>query len=241
MSPPPSRAIPSPAAGRQRARGIRARVLSAAGALALPAALAALALSTAACLPRGDQVVRRPEFEELKGRVANVEDIVIGRRAQGLPAGTPGGVPPGAGGYSPPLPAAPPSAAASSGSERSRYNRALALVRGRRYAEAEQSFRSFLNDYPNGRLSPNARYWLGESHYARGDFAGALAEFLRGYRDYPESAKAPDCLLKAAYSQSKLGDGPGAMESLRVLLDRYPGSSSAGLVRSGRSRFPGGS
>jgi tol-pal system protein YbgF len=177
-------------------------------------------------------VVRQPAFDELDGRVTNLEDIVIGRRAQGLPADAPG-----AGAYTPVPP--PPQATRPAGSERTRYNRALSLVRQRRYAEAAEAFRSFLTDFPAGTLSPNARYWLGETHYARGDFAGALAEFQRGVRDYPGSAKAPDCLLKAAYSQSKLGDGPGAMESLRVLLDRYPGSTSANLVRSGRSRFPG--
>jgi tol-pal system protein YbgF len=181
---------------------------------------------------QGSSVVRQPEFQELSGRVTNLEDIVVGRRAEGLPPGNLDTPPPGAGAY------APPPQPASRGSERSRYNRALGLVRAKRYAEAADAFRSFLTDFPAGRLSPNARYWLGETHYARGDFAGALAEFQRGVRDYPESPKAPDCLLKAAYSQSKLGDGPGAMESMRYLLERYPGSPSAGLVRSGSSRFP---
>jgi tol-pal system protein YbgF len=183
--------------------------------------------------------VRRPEFEELKGRVTNVEDIVIGRRAQGAPPGS-GAIPPGAGGavYPGAVPPPPVAASASTGSERSRYNRALSLVRSRRYSDAAAAFQGFLTDYPNGRYSPNARYWLGEAHYARGDFQGALAEFQRGARDYPESAKAPDCLLKAAYSQSRLGDGTGAMETLRYLLERYPGSNSANMVRTGRSRFP---
>jgi tol-pal system protein YbgF len=193
--------------------------------------MAACAAAVTSCGPRGGtgEVIRRPEFEELKGRVGAVEDIVIGRQAQGLP--------PGAGGYAPPgnLPPAP--GAASSGSERSRYSQALNLVYARRFAEAERAFQSYLSDYPGGRYSPNARYWLGETYYARGNFASALAEFQRGVRDYPQSAKAPDCLLKAAYSQSKMGDGPGAMESLRVLLDRYPGSNSARLVSSGRSQF----
>jgi tol-pal system protein YbgF len=175
-------------------------------------------------------VVRQPEFQELTGRVSSLEDVVVGRRAGGIPPGTPVVGAPGAGGYANP-------AVRASGSERARYNRALSMVRSRRYAEAASAFRSFLDDYPSGRLSPNARYWLGEAHYARGDFAGALAEFQRGFSDYPDSAKAPDCLLKAAYSQSRLGDGPGAMETMRVLLEYYPNSDSANLVRSGRSKF----
>jgi tol-pal system protein YbgF len=96
-----------------------------------------------------------------------------------------------------------------------------------------------LSDFPGGGLAPNARYWLGECRYAVGDYQGALAEFARGFADYPDSNKAPDCLLKMSYSQSRLGDGPAAMESLRLLLTRYPDSPSAGLIRNGRARFSG--
>jgi tol-pal system protein YbgF len=211
-----------------RARGER---------LFAPALLLASAVILSAVLPGcslfGEPEVKRPEFEDLKGRVTNVEDIVTGRQSQGPPYGS-GGVAPGAGRYTPPGAAAPPSA----GSEKSRYNRALSMVKGRRYAQAAEAFQSFLSDYPNGKYSPNARYWLGETYYARGDFSSALAEFQRGARDFPGHAKAPDCLLKAAYSQSKLGDGPGAMESLRALLEYYPGSRSAKMVVSGRYRLP---
>jgi tol-pal system protein YbgF len=96
-----------------------------------------------------------------------------------------------------------------------------------------------LADWPQGRLAPNARYWLGECHYAQGDFREAFMEFRQGINDYPSSAKAPDYLLKMAYCQSRLGDGPGAMESMRLLLDRYPESDSARMVQSGRSSFNG--
>jgi TolA-binding protein len=60
-----------------------------------------------------------------------------------------------------------------------------------------------------------------------------------GFSDHPGSNKAPDYLLKMSYCQSLLGDGPGAMESLRQLLSSYPDSDSAKMVRSGRSRFAG--
>jgi tol-pal system protein YbgF len=217
---------------------------------ALAAALAALTLASCAFT---EGAVTRPEFTQLSGRVTTLEDIVIDRRASGagagppLPPGAPGALPapgsvhgalpaPGSapGGLAPPA-AAPGRAAAS---EKSRYNKALSLLRAKRYADSEAAFRSFLTDFPGGALAPNARYWLGETMYARGDFQGARGEFQRGASEFPNSAKAPDCLLKLAYSQSKLGDGAGAMESVRALLERYPSSNSAKMVLNGTARFP---
>jgi tol-pal system protein YbgF len=226
-------------------------------------------------------MVERGEYNELSGRVTNLEDIVVHDRLAGPPGGAGGAYSGLPAAYSPPPPsyggssssssaaaptagdyslaglptitdpaspiyygpaAATPAAGAAdpraSGNERNRYNRAMALLKGKRYDDAAAAFRAILADFPGGRLSPNARYWLGECHYAKGDFSSALQEFQRGFYDYPQSNKAPDYLLKAAYSQSRLGDGPGAMESLRVLLERYPSSNSANMVKSGRSRFP---
>ncbi|MDR2340068.1 MAG: tol-pal system protein YbgF, partial [Deltaproteobacteria bacterium] len=200
----------------------------------LKLALTALcALFLAACpFGQGSEAVTRPEFNQLSGRVTNLEDMVISQRA-----GAAGPVGPGTPAF-PGTPPAPQAAPKPTGSERSRYNQALSLLKAKKYAQAESAFRAFLTDFPNGTLSPNARYWLGESLYARGDFQGALTEFRQGARDYPQSGKAPDCLLKMAYSQSKLGDAPGAMESLRVLLESYPSSNSAQMVKSGRASFP---
>ncbi|MDR1487909.1 MAG: tol-pal system protein YbgF [Deltaproteobacteria bacterium] len=123
-------------------------------------------------------------------------------------------------------------------SERTRYNQARALLKAKKYPQAANAFSQMLTDFPQGALAPNARYWLGECHYAVGDWQGAYAEFRQGYLDYPNSNKAPDYLLKMSYCLSLLGNGPAAMESLRQLLASYPDSDSAKLVKSGRTRFP---
>jgi tol-pal system protein YbgF len=185
--------------------------------------------------------VERVEFDELSGRVAKLEEVVAKSPAPWLARG-PRAFPPASSVF-PPDPSATPgidplsTPVRSRSQEWARYQRALRQTRGRRFAEAAATFEAMLAENPQGSLAPNARYWLGECHYARGDFDGALLEFQRGLMDYPTSAKAPDYLLKMSYSQSRLGDGPGAMESMRVLLERFPDSNSARLVKSGRSRF----
>jgi tol-pal system protein YbgF len=212
--------------------------------------LAALALAAALAAAVGcgsKDEVARDEFDVLTGRVGKLEDTVY----RGGQIGGPGAAAIGPGGaavaYGPGGPASSSfesalgSGAASqpkaSGSERTRYNRAHALLKQKKYAQAAQAFADMLRDNPRGALAPNARYWLGECRYAAGDFQGALVEFRQGLADYPSSNKAPDCLLKISYCQSRLGDGPGAMRSLSQLLASYPDSPSAQLVKSGRTRF----
>ena len=55
-------------------------------------------------------------------------------------------------------------------SDKLEYERLLALFRDGDLDGARQGFAAFLRDYPNSDLSPNARYWLGESHYGKKDY-----------------------------------------------------------------------
>ena len=61
-----------------------------------------------------------------------------------------------------------------------------------------------LRDLKPTDLMPNIQYWLGEVHYARKDFEKAIIEFGTGLKDYPESIKGPDNMLKLGLSFSNM-------------------------------------
>jgi tol-pal system protein YbgF len=130
-------------------------------------------------------------------------------------------------------------APAARGTEKSVYQEGQRLLKQKKYDQAGAVFTQMLTRDPGGSLAPNARYCLGECHYASGRYAEAAAEFQRCADDYPESAKAPDALLKLSYSYDRLGDGPRAMGVMDRLLTRYPGSQAADMVKSGQGRFSG--
>ena len=46
-----------------------------------------------------------------------------------------------------------------------------------RYALAIQGFQEYLETYPGTDLSDDARYWIGESHYAQKRYQDAIADF----------------------------------------------------------------
>ncbi len=95
------------------------------------------------------------------------------------------------------------------------------------YPSAEASFRPFLASYPKDALAGSAQYWLGESYYARGEYKNAADAFLKGYKTYKKSDKAPDTLLKLAMSLSALGQKEAACSTFGELDARFPRASEA--------------
>lgn len=89
------------------------------------------------------------------------------------------------------------------------------------YASAESTFRNFLSTYPEDDLAGNAQYWLGESFFARGNYRKAAGEFLKGYKSYKDSSKAPDNLLKLGMSLQRLGQSDAACQTFNELKSRY--------------------
>ena len=87
--------------------------------------------------------------------------------------------------------ASPPRAQAArsvlpEGTPKERYTFAFHLLRQNRFDEAEEAWQAFLQVHGDNPLASNARYWLGETHYVRGDFAAAAQLFLEGYEKRPD-------------------------------------------------------
>ena len=108
------------------------------------------------------------------------------------------------------------------GTPKQQYDYSFDFLKRQDYASAETSFREFLKRYPKDPLSGNAQYWLGETHYVRGDYQKAAVEFLNGYQNYPKSNKAPDNLLKLGMSMANIGQTQGACTALGRLNKEYP-------------------
>lgn len=115
--------------------------------------------------------------------------------------------------------------------EETSYRQAYELLVRADYAAAEAAFRDFIRRYPNGTLTDNAYYWLGESHYVREQYAEAAAEFARGFRSAPDKQKAPDILLKLGLSLVALGKNDDACEAFRRLGLDFPDASKRILDR----------
>jgi len=120
------------------------------------------------------------------------------------------------------------------GSPQEQYDYAFGLLRQANYAGAEQAFTSFLAEHPQDQLAGNAKYWLGETYYVRGNYQQAAVTFAEGFEAYPNNSKAPDNLLKLGMSLASLGSTQDACGTFSVLLDRYRDAPATILSRAQR-------
>jgi tol-pal system protein YbgF len=102
------------------------------------------------------------------------------------------------------------------------YQYAMSLLRRGNHDKAAGALKAFIRRYPNGTLTGNAVYWLGESYYVRGQYREAAIHFAEGFKKFPKSPKAPANLLKLGMSFGKLKKNREACASLYELRRRYP-------------------
>lgn len=115
-----------------------------------------------------------------------------------------------------------PEAEVKKGSDKEAYDAAYALLKAGNYEGAEQAFLKFMADYPTSTYLGNANYWLGESYYARGQYAEAVGLFADGFTKYKENSKAPDNMLKLGLTMKSLGKKSEACTAFKGLASEFP-------------------
>jgi tol-pal system protein YbgF len=103
------------------------------------------------------------------------------------------------------------------------YKQAFDLYYARDYQKAAVRFEELLQKYPNGTYADNCRYWIGECHFATGNFAKAVTAFRKVFT-FPESEKADDAQLKLGYCYLRLGEKRRAAEEFKKVVSLYPDS-----------------
>ena len=138
-----------------------------------------------------------------------------GAAAPARPALAPGASPAKAPGILPPGPA------------KDQYAFAFGLLRQANYDQAELALAEFVKTHPDDPLAGNARYWLGEAYYVRGNHLKAAEVFAENYKLDPKGAKAPDTLLKLGMSLAILDKGQQACITYGELRKKFPDAPPA--------------
>jgi tol-pal system protein YbgF len=121
--------------------------------------------------------------------------------------------------------AAPPAAEPDvlpEGTPDDQYRFAFGLLRQARYDDAEVALRAFLRAHGSDALARNARYWLGETYYVRGDYKQAAVVFYEGYNSAPKGPKAADTLLKLGMSLASIEKKKLACATFDKLAKEFP-------------------
>ncbi|MHB1273050.1 MAG: tol-pal system protein YbgF [Rhodanobacter sp.] len=181
----------------------------------------------------------KAQYADLDARLGRLEGGGAGAAAANAQAGKPSP-------NNPAAPASAPAAAASGTTDASAgtpgsaadpaaaqaaYDVAFKALQSGDYVQASREFRSFIQQYPNQTLTPNAWYWLGESYYVTMNYPMALESFQHLLSQFPQSEKVPDALLKVGYCQFELKQLKEAQATLTSVTTRYPGSRAASLAK----------
>lgn len=111
------------------------------------------------------------------------------------------------------------------------YENAFSLLKAGNYDAAEKGFDDFLQKNPDHVLAGNAKYWLGETYYARANYEKASRVFAEAYQKYPDGSKAADNLLKLGMSLAATGNNTDACVAFRQLEKNYKTGSEPVLRR----------
>jgi tol-pal system protein YbgF len=99
------------------------------------------------------------------------------------------------------------------------------------HAAARESFSALVKSYPKSDLADDAQFHLADSYFSEKWYEKAILEYQAVIAKYPKSNKRPAALYKQALSFEAIGDAQNAKARFKDLLNVYPASPEADLVR----------
>lgn len=145
---------------------------------------------------------------------------------------------PASGQPTPANPSAEALQAPATSTEEGAYRAAYALMDQRDYIAATQAMQRLIDDYPNGRYTPNAFYWLGEMQYRNGDLERARQALVQVINLYPDHNKTPAALYKAGVVYAALGDAARARSYFERTIRDHADSTAASLAKDSLAELP---
>lgn len=110
------------------------------------------------------------------------------------------------------------------------YQEARQAYKSTNYIEAIQQFETLLSSDTQHTLSDNCQYWIGESHYAKGNYQQAILSFEKVFT-FPQSNKNDAAQLKLGLCYMRLDEISKAKEELQKLIDEYPSSEYVSIAQ----------
>ncbi len=111
------------------------------------------------------------------------------------------------------------------------FNAGISAFNSRQYAEAIQSFNSYIETYPSNPQVGNAWFYVGEGNFQLNKFSDAALAYDKVITAYPKSSRAAAAYLKQGICFSKLGQKAAATARLQELIKKFPNSAEATRAR----------
>jgi len=110
------------------------------------------------------------------------------------------------------------------------YQNAYNFVKNKNFPEAIDALHAYVEKYPEGDLTGNAFYWLGEVYLVLPKLEQAKQAFSIVVKTFPGHRKLPDAMYKLAVTMDRLQDPAGAEYYLKQVQQQFPDSTAAKLA-----------
>ncbi|MEH6563234.1 MAG: tol-pal system protein YbgF [Marinobacter sp.] len=116
--------------------------------------------------------------------------------------------------------------------ERKAYKAIQDLIHNqKKYDQAIGQLYEFIDKYPEGDLTVNAYYWLGEVYLVKPQLEQARQAFSIVATRYADHRKAPDAVYKLGVTLDRLDEKSEARRQMEQVVNDYPKSEAAQLAK----------
>lgn len=108
------------------------------------------------------------------------------------------------------------------------------------FAGAQERFSSFVNTYGDHPMVGQAWYWLGETHFAQGNYQDAADSYMSSLRTDRRGERGPDALVRLGASLAAMDQSAAACNVLGSFGQEFPNASPEARQRAARERSRAG-
>lgn len=112
------------------------------------------------------------------------------------------------------------------------YRDAYQLVQDKKFEAAVDRLHAYIEKFPEGELTGNAYYWLGEVYLVLPQLEQAQQAFNIVVKAFPGHRKEADAMFKLAVTYDRLQDPVNSEKFLKLVRNKFPNSTAAKLANS---------
>lgn len=120
------------------------------------------------------------------------------------------------------------------------FTRARARLLDGDFAGAQERFAAFVDVHSGHALTGQAWYWLGETHFAQGNYQDAADAYMASLRADRRGERGPDALVRLGASLAAMDQRAAACNVLGSFSQEYPNASADARQRADRERSRAG-
>ena len=107
------------------------------------------------------------------------------------------------------------------------YQQGFELLKQSKHAQAVDTFKQQIANYPEGKFADDAHYWIAESMYVNRSLDNSKLYFKAIIDNFAQSPRLPDAMLKTAYIEQEQGNQIEARILLQEIIQYHPRSNAA--------------